>query len=115
MVFLASAAMSRPSLPNNPKISYYQEYVKEMVIERGFDQESVPEIFMLFMEECGEFAKAARKSTNMKVDERSEVFKLHHEAADVFIYLLDLCNHLGIDLEAAFREKEELNKKRIWK
>jgi len=32
----------------------------------------------------------------------------------VFIYLLDICNHFNIDLEKAFRDKEEINKKRIW-
>ena len=34
--------------------------------------------------------------------------------ADVLIYLLDLANVLGVDLEKAFREKEEINKKRNW-
>jgi NTP pyrophosphatase (non-canonical NTP hydrolase) len=32
----------------------------------------------------------------------------------VFMYLLDICNHFDIDLEKAFREKEEINKKRTW-
>jgi NTP pyrophosphatase (non-canonical NTP hydrolase) len=39
---------------------------------------------------------------------------LGHEAADVFIYLLTICNHFGVDLETAFREKEEINKGRRW-
>ena len=50
----------------------------------------------------------------MKTDSGSEQFHLDHEAADVFIYLLDICNHFGIDLEKAFRDKEEINKKRTW-
>jgi len=37
------------------------------------------------------------------------------EAADVLIILLGICNMLDIDLEKAFREKEEINKKRLWK
>lgn len=86
-----------------------------MVEERGFNKESISDIFVLFLEECGEMAKAARKNTNMKIDNKSEQFLLGHEIADVFIYLLDICNYFDIDLEKSFREKEEINKKRSWK
>ena len=71
-------------------------------------------MFMLFLEECGEMAKAARKTQKMKTDKNSEQFHFYHKVADVFIYLLDICNHFGVDLEKAFRDKEKLNKKRIW-
>ena len=37
------------------------------------------------------------------------------ELADVFIYVCSLANMHGIDLERAFREKEEKNKRRTWK
>ncbi len=86
-----------------------------MIKERGFDKETVPEIFMLLFEEVGEMAKAARKSQGIHTDENSVSHDLGHEAADVFMYLLDVCNHFNIDLEKAFREKEEINKKRVWK
>lgn len=106
--------MSNLSLKQNPTLHDYQEYVAQLVQERGFDKETVPEIFMLFLEECGELAKAARKTQNIKTDKNSEHFHLAHEAADVFMYLLDICNHLDIDLEKAFRDKEEINKNRVW-
>lgn len=85
-----------------------------MVIERGFGKETVPEMFMLMIEECGEMAKAARKSQKIHTDKNSKEYHLDHEIADVFVYLLDICNHFNIDLEKAFREKEEINKKRTW-
>lgn len=107
--------MSNLSLKQNPTLQDFQKYVREMVEERGFDKENVQQIFMLFLEECGEMAKAARKTAGMKTDSNSEQFHLDNEIADVFIYLLDICNYFNIDLEKAFREKEELNKKRIWK
>jgi NTP pyrophosphatase (non-canonical NTP hydrolase) len=106
--------MSNLNLKQNPTLHDFQEYVALLVSERGFDKETVPEMFMLFLEECGELAKAARKTQNIKTDKNSEQFHLAHEAADVFIYLLDICNHLGVDLEQAFRDKEEINKKRSW-
>lgn len=101
-------------LKDNPTLRDFQNYVSEMVKERGFDKESISEIFMLFLEECGEMAKAARKTQNIKSDKNSEQFHLDHEIADVFIYLLDICNHYNIDLEKSFRDKEEINKKRFW-
>lgn len=106
--------MSSLNLKQNPTLHDFQNYVEQLVRERGFDKETVPEMFMLFLEECGEMAKAARKTQNIKVDKSSEQFNLTQEVADVFIYLLDICNYFDIDLEKAFREKEEINKKRTW-
>lgn len=102
------------TLNENPTLKDLQAYVARMVKERGFDQETVPELFMLLLEECGEMAKAARKSQKIHTDKQSQDFHLGEEAADVFVYLLDICNHFNIDLEKAFREKEEVNKKRTW-
>jgi len=106
--------MSNLSLKENPTLKDYQEYIHEMVKEREFDHESVSEIFLLFIEECGEMAKAIRKTQNMKLDKNSKEHHLDHEIADVFMYLLDICNQFDIDLEKAFRDKEEINKQRTW-
>ena len=105
---------SKLLLKKNPVMHNFQKYVADMVEERGFDKKNVPQKFMLLLEECGEMAKAARKTQKMKTDKNSEQFHFDHEAADVFIYLLDICNHFDVDLEKAFRDKEEINKKRIW-
>ncbi|HUC01428.1 MAG TPA: RS21-C6 protein [Candidatus Paceibacterota bacterium] len=101
-------------LKEDPTLRDLQRYVAEMIKERGFEREAIPEIFMLLLEECGEMAKAARKSQNIHTDKNSEKFRIDHEAVDVLVYLLDICNHFDIDLEKAFREKEEINKKRTW-
>jgi len=105
---------SKVFLKENPTLGDFQNYVAEMIKERGFDKETIPEIFMLFLEECGEMAKAARKTQNIYTDKNSKQYHLDHEIVDVFVYLLDICNHFDIDLEKAFREKEEINKKRTW-
>ena len=106
--------MSKLNLPPNPKLQDFQKYVSEMVAERGFDKISMPEMFMLLQEECGELAKAARKDTKLKNDENSDKHHIAYEAADVFILLVDICNYFDIDLEEAFRDKEEINKTRTW-
>lgn len=101
-------------LKENPTLKDFQKYLEEMVEERNFKRESVPELFMMFLEECGEMAKAARIEKKIYVTKDSKTHPLEHEAADVFMFLLDICNHFDIDLEKAFREKEKINKKRTW-
>lgn len=107
--------MSKLFLKNQPTLKDFQQYVRELVKERGFDKESIPELFMLLCEEMGEMAKAARKHTNIKIDNNSHKPDLELEIADVFIYFLNICNYFDIDLEKAFRAKEKINKKRVWK
>ncbi|MCW1892195.1 MAG: RS21-C6 protein [Candidatus Uhrbacteria bacterium] len=101
-------------LKENPKLQDFQTYIRDVTIQRGFDKESAPELLMLLLEECGELAKAARKTTSIKTDAQSETFHVDLEAADVFIYLLEICNYFNIDLEQAFRDKEAINEKRTW-
>jgi NTP pyrophosphatase (non-canonical NTP hydrolase) len=92
-----------------------QRYIDKMVIKRGFENETISELFMLLLEEAGELAKAARKTAGIKIGKHSDEFHVAHEAADVFIYLLEICNKLNIDLEKAFWDKEAINNKRVWK
>lgn len=102
------------SLPKKPTIADLQTLVAELCIERGFDKETLPEVFTVLVEEIGELAKAVRKANGQKIDAQSQHFDIAEEAADVFWLLLDLCNRLDIDLEQAFRDKESKNQKRTW-
>lgn len=104
-----------PHLPEKPTLKDFQRYVDALIHERGFDKETLPELFMLFLEECGELARVARKQTTMKAHHGKAIGDVEHEIADVFIYFLDICNKLGVDVEKAFRKKEEVNKRRVWK
>lgn len=107
--------MSKLFLKENPTLKDFQQYIRDMIKERGFEGESISELFMMLSEEVGEMAKAVRKHAKIKIDSNSHKPELEHEIADVFIYLLDICNYFDIDLEKAFRDKEEINKKRVWK
>lgn len=104
-------------LPEKPELKDFQEYIKNVCAERGWDKNNHLEIFLLFSEEIGELAKAIRKHENLYHEEgKKELsFELEEEFADVFAYLLDLANHFKVDLETAFRKKEAVNKKRKWK
>ncbi len=106
--------MSKLSLKSDPTLKDLQEYVAQAVKERGFDKDTVEQRFMLLLEEVGEFAKAARGRAGMPFADDTETKEMAHEAGDVLNVLLGICNLLEIDLEQAYRDKEELNKKRTW-
>jgi NTP pyrophosphatase (non-canonical NTP hydrolase) len=102
-------------LPDKPTLADFQVFVAKLCLERGFEKETVPEVFTVLVEEFGELAKAIRKSNGQKVDAKSKQFEVAEEAADVFWLLLDLCNRLNVNLEEAFRSKERKNQTREWK
>lgn len=101
-------------LPENPKIQDYQAYIAKMVKVRGFDKNTIAEEMLLFAEEFGELAKVVRKSSGMHMDANSVHSSAEDELADVFNYLLNIANLLDVDLEVAFRKKEQKNKLRTW-
>ncbi len=96
------------------ELSDYQKQIKQLIVERGFDKETVPEVFMLLVEEVGELGKAIRKLSGVTTDKNSKVHDVQEEAADVFWLLIDICNRLDIDLAKAFATKEAKNMKRKW-
>lgn len=96
------------------KLGDYQDLVRKLAVERGFDKETVPEVFTLLVEEIGELAKAIRKQNGQKIDASRKQHDTEEEAADVFWLLIDVCNRLDIDLAKAFAEKEEKNAQRVW-
>ena len=101
------------NLPQNPTVQDFQKYVDELETERGFKGQDATQKCLLLGEEIGELFKAIRKhQTNLKVDPNSKVGSVEEELADVLIYTCAIANKLNIDLEKAFREKEEVNKKR---
>lgn len=106
--------MSKLYLKAKPTLADFQRYVDDMTAERGFN-DTVQMKFMLLIEEVGELAKASRKPAGMNYASDARDQDVAGEAADVFIVFLHLCNLLGIDLEQAFRTKEEKNKQRVWK
>ncbi|HEV2402632.1 MAG TPA: MazG nucleotide pyrophosphohydrolase domain-containing protein [Candidatus Saccharimonadales bacterium] len=110
--------MSPLHLGPNPTLHDFQQYVAELEQERGFAKNTVLEKYLLLSEEIGELAKCIRKSdhTNMRTDAAKHYdFDTAGEFGDILILLCALANRLDVDLEQAFRNKEEINKKRTWK
>ncbi len=103
-----------PTLNEKPTLNDLQQYVRQLEVERGFVDESVLEKCLMLGEETGELFKAIRKNENIAVDSNSKFGLIDHELADILIFLFSIANRYNIDLEKAFREKEEINKKRVW-
>ena len=100
----------RPELPAKPTLGDLQTDIAALIIERGWEKENVEDVFLLLVEEIGELAKEVRKHTGKHVD-RTRVKQVTHEElegefADVLNYLLDLANHMNVDLERAYRNKQ---------
>ncbi|HBR71081.1 TPA: pyrophosphohydrolase [Candidatus Dependentiae bacterium] len=101
-------------LPAKPLLSDFHHYTKKLEVIRGFDDERLIDKCLLLGEEIGELFKAVRKHQGIKIDNNSKIGTIKEELADTFLYLLAIANRCNINLEDAFREKEEINKKRIW-
>jgi NTP pyrophosphatase (non-canonical NTP hydrolase) len=106
--------MSELTLKADPTLKDFQEYVKKLEDERGFTQQNAIEKCLLLGEEMGELFKAVRKTVKLKTDVNANVSSINEELADIMIYLCAIANRFDIDLEQAFRNKEEHNKKRTW-
>ncbi len=102
-------------LPEHPTLKDLQQYIDEVCKERGWTKDTYAEKFLLFAEEVGELAKAIRHEKGLYDEEaKPEREALEEEFADVLSYPLDLANHFQVDLEQAFREKEQVNQTRRW-
>jgi len=106
---------SKLSLKKNPILKDFQDYVKELEAERGFEKQDVIQKSLLLGEEIGELFKAVRKMQSISIDKQnSKITTVEEELADILIYVCAIANRYNIDLEKAFRDKEEVNKERIW-
>ena len=93
-------------LKDNPVIADFQDYVQKMKEQRGLNLSDPKLDCMMLAEECGELISAIRK--HMKggsIGSGSHIGDIK----------LEMANMHGVDLEKAFRDKEEINKQRIWK
>jgi len=104
-----------PTLAPNLTLTDMQTYIAAVVKHRGFDKQTVQDTFIMLAEEVGELAKALRKyEGRAAVATDSKVGDIEHELADVFWMIACICNQLGVNLEHAVRDKEEINKLRTW-
>ncbi|HSX28465.1 MAG TPA: MazG nucleotide pyrophosphohydrolase domain-containing protein [Candidatus Saccharimonadales bacterium] len=108
--------MSTLHLKSHPTLQDIQDYVVAMEAERGFSDQTVMQPALLLAEEVGELMKCIRKSHAGLAIDVNKQYELDAagEIADILIVLTSIANRLGVDIEQAFRDKEENNKQRTW-
>ena len=108
--------MSNLHLKPNPTLGDIQQYVIDMEQERGFTNQTLLEVWVHLSEEIGELAKCVRKTSTSITTDTAKHYDIDTagEFADILIVLSAVANRLDVDLEQAFRDKEEENKKRVW-
>ncbi|MNF94830.1 MazG nucleotide pyrophosphohydrolase domain protein [compost metagenome] len=90
---------------NSPMtLAELQNYVKR----RDYNPEAVNGYFLKLIEEVGELAEAMRK--NVRQGPSGIKGTIEEELADVLYYTVSLANVYAIDLELAFKQKDELNR-----
>lgn len=95
----------------------FKEEVRKFRDERDWKKFHNPlDLSVAMSIECSEILELIRFKSRDEVKtwlENPENKKeFSYEMADVFIFLLALANSTGVDLEKAFKEKLELNKKK---
>jgi dCTP diphosphatase len=94
------------------RLKALQAQLRQFVAERDWDQFHTPKnLAMALVAEAGELVEhfqwlTPEQSAQLPDDTRAEV---ELEVADVFLFLLRLCDKLGIDPIAAGARKLELN------
>ncbi|MCK5127308.1 MAG: hypothetical protein KAR42_13720 [candidate division Zixibacteria bacterium] len=103
------------NLPRKASLTDLQDYIQQMVLDRGYDNETLRDVVLLFVEEVGELAKATRKRIGLSNNAvNGDAIKwVSNELADCLIYILDIANLTETNLEKAFRSKEQHNQKRF--
>ena len=88
--------------------------IRKFNSDRNWDGDHSPKnLAMSVMIESAELAEHFQWLTELESYEPKSINKVSDEVADVFIYLLNLCDKLHIDPEKAIRHKLTVNAKRF--
>ena len=90
--------MNFPKTLNECKIQTF-----EICKKKGWNDVSIPHIWMFLVEEIGELASAIRRSTNQFNDKKK--ISVEGEIMDVLSYLFQIAHIFDIDLDKAWEEK----------
>ena len=79
----------------------------EICRTKGWNEVSIPHIWMFLTEEIGELASAIRRTTNQFSDKKKT--SIEGEIMDVLSYLFQIAHVFDIDLDKAWNEYKSHN------
>lgn len=102
-------------LPARAALGQLQRYIEREAKRRGFGDQTALQKCLILGEEVGELFKAIRKEEKMPIGRHSKVGTVSEELADVLMYVCTIASCYGVDLEKAFRAKDKVHSKRVWR
>lgn len=75
-----------------------KELTRDLCRAKGWQDVSIPHLWMFLVEEIGELASAIRRSTNQFSDKKK--VNIEGEIMDVMSYLFQIADRFGVDLDA---------------
>lgn len=102
-------------LPARATLGQLQRYIESEAKRRGFGDQTALQKCLILGEEVGELFKAIRKEEKMPIGEHSKVGTVSEELADVLMYVCTIASFYGVDLEKAFRAKDKVHSRRVWR
>jgi NTP pyrophosphatase (non-canonical NTP hydrolase) len=102
-------------LPKNASLHTIQDSVRKLEVERGFQDRSAVDQCLKLFEEARELSRAVGALSGQPIDPQGRIADLGGEAVDVLLMPVAVVNRYDVDLEEAFRRKEERNSSRHWR
>jgi len=99
-------------------IAKWCKEIHQVAVEHGWwsTDRQFPEIAALIHSEVSEAFEEYRKTINHpRYNPEGKPVGMDFELADIVIRVMDYCEHFGIDLELAMKEKHEYNKGRSYR
>ncbi|MFC0272528.1 pyrophosphatase [Metabacillus herbersteinensis] len=96
-------------------LALFQKYVESFCKEKGFEGVTIEQRMLFLQTEVGELAKEVLLHPHTSINDRDELkTRIGLEMFDIIWNVAELANKFDIDLEAAFKEKMEINRDRVW-
>lgn len=81
-------------------LNHYKRETLKICFQKGWENVSIPLLWMLLTEEVGELASAIRRTTNNFTDKKK--IYIEGEIMDVMSYLFQIADRFDVDLDAAW-------------
>jgi len=83
-------------------LNHFKQETLKICFQKGWENVSIPLLWMLLTEEVGELASAIRRTTNNFTDKKK--IYIEGEIMDVMSYLFQIADRFDVDMDDAWRK-----------